>query len=94
MNDIENELSNNTVSDGDIVFEVYYPTRYAGNLNYLVSGGDVIPTSDIQFSCSCADDTPLWQSDIADYGVTDGLLLLILIVLSIQTFIVSGKRGK
>ena len=69
MNDIENELSICTVSDGDSV-----------------------SVSDIQ--CTCVDEIPLWQSNIAEYGVTDGLLLLILVVLTIQTAMLAGKRGK
>lgn len=34
--------------------------------------------------CSCADDTPLWQSDISQYNITNGLLLLILVVLCLN----------
>lgn len=31
--------------------------------------------------CNCQDTTPLWESDISQYNITNGLLLLILVAL-------------
>lgn len=41
------------------------------------------PVEDMEITveCNCTDNTPLWESDISQYNVTNGLLLLILVAL-------------
>ncbi|MDE6016519.1 MAG: hypothetical protein K2H41_12630 [Acetatifactor sp.] len=47
----------------------------------------------LEVTCTCHDDTPplLWESDIAQYSITDGLLLLILITLALDVALFRRK---
>lgn len=74
------------VSDGDASVVVS-----DGDVPVAVSDGDAPVFMSVVYSVSPPDVVPLWESDIADYGVTDGLLLLILVALVFQTLLLRKR---
>lgn len=56
---------------------------------FPVDGGSVHP---LEVYMESPMPVPLWDSDIDDYSVTDGLLLCILLVLMFDVFLHNGRR--
>lgn len=89
-NDVVEEIASETtepvedVSAGDVQTEVSFPT----------TENNMPATGTTEFVCTCSEKGLLWESDIASYDITDGLLLLILVFVIVNTaFNVFGKRG-
>lgn len=91
-----------TVSGGDAVIEEeMMPETENESIETegaTVSGGDAAPETlpeetaqPIQVTVAAPEAVPFWNSNINEYGVTDGLLLCILLVLLVQTFV--KRRG-
>lgn len=93
MNENESVVSNEIVVDENVYIDI--PGTDGENdtevIEETVTDETVIPEdalrNDTVITCTCAEKSLLFQSDILQYNVTDGLLLLILIVLVIGLFI-------
>ncbi len=80
------DVSTGDTSGGDAVQE-NKPTRTASP-----TAGTTALQVEATCTCSCGDVTHLWDSDIAEYSTTDGLLLLILIVAAVNTFLTVRRK--
>lgn len=80
------DVSTGDISDGDAV-----PKDKSSRTASPAPGATALQV-EATCSCSCGDVVPLWDSDIAEYSTTDGLLLLILIVAAVNTFLIARRK--
>ncbi len=87
----EGDVSMGDVSTGDISGGDAVPGDKTSRTASPTAGTSALQV-EVTCTCSCGDVVPLWDSDIADYSTTDGLLLLILIVAAVNTFLAARRK--